>query len=255
MWLDLSLTQYAFAAILFLVCGAIQSAVGFAFSLFVLPMLLMLDLSLQEAVTLAILGSTVQRLFSVHQLRASVDWRGLWRMALMLIASLPVGILLLRLLAAQPSMTVRQWIGGLVLAALVLWLLVRPTPRPRVAPIWGYLAACAGGVLCGLANIGGPPLVLWVHSHDWPNEKTRVTILALSLPLVPFQLVMLYGLFGTSILTTLAGGLILTPCVLAGGWLGLRLGKRVSPARLRQVAFALLTVIGLFNIARPFFAD
>ena len=43
MWLDLSLTQYAFAAILFLVCGAIQSAVGFAFSLFVLPMLLMLE--------------------------------------------------------------------------------------------------------------------------------------------------------------------------------------------------------------------
>ena len=134
---------------------------------------------------------------------------------------------------------------------LLLQWLWRVKPRDVLARGWGFLAAACSGVLAGFANIGGPPLILWIHSQKWSNERNRVTIPAMSLPLVPFQFAMLLAAFGRSILPSAAQLMVLVPAVAAGSMVGLALGPRLSGPWLRTVAYVLLTITCLTCILGP----
>ena len=226
-----------------LFCSVLQGTVGFAFSLFAVPALLFTGLALPEAVMLALLAGSVQRLLTVSKLRGSVDWRHLFPLIAVGLLAVPLGILLLHRLADTDKSTMRLVLGMLILLALALQWASRIKPRPHVHWAWGVLAAICSGVLSGLANIGGPPIVLWVHAHDWPNEKIRVTTLAFSLPMVPFQFAMLLLSYGPSILPPLAPSLLWLPTVLAGTALGIVIGRLLPVNRLRLVAYVLLLIL------------
>jgi uncharacterized membrane protein YfcA len=237
----------------FLVCSAIQSTVGFAFTLFALPILLWVGIDLPSAVMMTIVGSMVQRLLAVHHLRRSVDWRGLAPLMLFGLGALPLGILTLKLLSQQRVDTIRQVIGALILAAVATKVLLRIRPRDRVRRGWGYAAAAASGYLGGLANMTGPPFLLWVHSHRWANEQCRVALLAFTLPMVPVQIALLLGAYGVELVAPAVLAAVLGPLAALGCMAGLRLGRRLPIDMLRVVAFALLAVIGIVSIVRPLF--
>lgn len=233
-------------------CSSVQSTVGFAFSLFGLPLLLLLGLPLPETVALTTIASVLQRIFTVYSLRAHVNWRELLPMITIAALSLPLGTWLLRLLSTQSRTTAQQVIGGIIMLALLVQAVIRVAPRSRVPAGWGYLASMLSGILNGFGNIGGPPLVLWMHAHAWPNEKLRVTALAITLPLVPFQLVLLVLTFGGSVAKSIPVALTLLPLVFAGGMLGLWVGKKIHVPVLRTLAYLLLGLIAAYAMLKPY---
>lgn len=239
-------------AILFF-CAFVQSAVGFAFSLFSNTLLLFVGLSLPEAVLLSTLGSTLQRTVMIGSLWRHVVWRDTLPLSGICALMLPVGIVALRLCAKLDMNHVKAGMGILVLLVLLVQAVWRIQPRPRLHWAWGGLAAIISGVLNGLANIGGPPLLLWVHAHDWPTEQTRVTPMAITLLLVPVQLALMFAVFGRTVLPSTAQTAMLIPTILAGTVVGLSAGKRLSRSRLRAVALTLLALIALTAICGPLF--
>jgi uncharacterized membrane protein YfcA len=233
-----------------LFCAFVQSAVGFAFSLFSNALLLLLGgFALPEVVMLSILGSTLQRLLMLSRMHPHVDWRQTLPMSGICLLALPVGIYMLKLFSRQSSGVVKFWLGIVILLILLVQKVWKVKPHQTLHRSWGVLAAAASGLLTGLANIGGPPLLLWVHAHDWSNGKMRVTLSAITTLMVPFQLVIMVATFSWGALPSVPQALMLVPAVGLGTALGMIAGERLSKQWLRHVAFGLLIVISIVCMA------
>jgi len=244
-----AVTLGAGAAILF--AGAlVQSAAGFGFGLFAVPALLVTGFTLPQAVMLCVVGSALQKIVAVYALRRHVPWRSLRPLIVSGLTTLPIGFWLMHRL----TMAGRD-AAGVVVAVLILGLLLfrraaAPTGRGSVHPAWGIAAGAISGVLNGLANIGGPPVVLWSLAHQWSNPRLRVTTLAQSLVFVPFQVVVISLVFGHSALVALAWGVLMSPLVVLGTRAGLYLGGRVPVHHLRLGMECLLVLMAV-SAARP----
>lgn len=248
---DLTLGQLALQAGILLFCAFIQSTVGFAFSLFSNSLLLLIGLALPQTVILSTLGSTLQRLLMTSSMRRHVDWRQTLPMSGVCLLTLPLGILVLKVFSEQSVGFAKVSLGLLILMILAVQKFANVRPREKLHRGWGALAAAASGILTGLANIGGPPLLLWVHAHKWTNEKTRVTVMAITTTLVPVQLVLMLRVFGGDVFPSMAQLMLLAPAIAIGTLAGMAAGKRLSRPRLRTVALTLLVVICALLILEP----
>jgi len=231
----------------------IQSSSGFGFGLFALPLLLLMGHPLPESVVIIVIGSAVQKIAAVSRLWKAVDWKGQAPFMAVGLAALPLGVYCLYRVSLLSQPFMKQIIGSLILVLLLLQWRGVIKSREKIAAVWGYLAGFFSGYLNCSANIGGPPLVLWILAHRWPNEKMRVTPIAFSIVFVPFQLFFMWLAFGQRMWDPLLNAILLTPMVLAGTWLGLKLGGKISEAHLRIYMRLLRLFIALSTIAKPFF--
>jgi uncharacterized protein len=245
--------QQLFVALTVLWCSFLQSSVGFGFDLLALPLLLVIGVDLPSALMLLLITSSAQIALAVHQLRRALQWRELGPVIGTSLGSMPLGLYLLYLLSEMGTGAIQQVVGALVLAALSLRVLARVRPRDRLAAAWGYLAGCFGGVLGGLAGISGPPIILWIHAHNWSNAKARVSYLAYLIPMMPFRFLLLTLTFPSQVTLAIPFSLGLVPVSLAGSWIGVRLGNRIPAHILRQMAYGLLTLLGFYGLLRPLF--
>lgn len=230
----------------------VQSSSGIGFGLFGVPMLLVMGFSLPATVVIIVIGSAIQKVTAIRYLWKAVDWRGQAPFMTISLIGLPLGIYSMYRVSFMNDDVVKQVIGAMVLILLVLQQVKIIKRKQQVAHIWGYIAGFFSGVLNGLANIGGPPLVLWMLAHNWDNEKMRVTPIAFSILLVPFQLILMMVMFGSQLWSPLLKALLLTPVVFLGSWIGLRLGDKISTAHLRNYIKVLLLLIALSSIIKPF---
>jgi uncharacterized protein len=130
---------------------------------------------------------------------------------------------------------------------LVQWAL-RIRPRDRLARGWGLLAAAFTGVLTGMLNMGGPPIVLWAHAHRWSTDRIRVIVPALTLPLVPFQVALYLLSFGWGILPRPGRGAIYLAVVMIGFLAGDVVGRRIPASHFRLIAYGLLVLVCLSSM-------
>ncbi len=229
----------------------VQSMVGFAFTLVALPFLLFAGWPLPQAVAVSTIGSTIQRLMIVSHLRNEVDWWTLRPMMIVGLIFLPIGIFVLREVSFLSRDTVKQIVGFLIISVLAVQWFAKIEPREAISKGWGYLSAALSGLLTGFANIGGPPIILWILAHRWQNEKMRVTSLAFTLAFVPFQIILLPMIFGKSILIAFLSAIVLTPIIYLSTKIGLRVGSMLSRRHLRMSMQGLLFLIAMISILKP----
>jgi uncharacterized membrane protein YfcA len=231
----------------------VQSSSGFGFGLFVIPLFLFMGFALPETVIMAVIASAVQKIAAVSHLWEAADWKGQAPYMAAGLVSLPLGVYCLSQVSLLGQPFIKQIIGILVLLLLLLQWKGMIKSRESVSPVWGYTAGFFSGFLNGLANIGGPPLVLWILAHRWSNEKMRVTPIAFSIIFVPPQVLFMGLAFGSRLWDPLLKAILLTPMVLLGTWVGLKMGGKISREHLRIYMRLLLLFIAISAIVRPFF--
>jgi uncharacterized membrane protein YfcA len=236
---DLILT----GVIIFL-AGAAQSAVGFGYALFATPLLVWIGIPLPNVITLVLTCSMIQAIVGARKLHAAVPWRLSLTATAIGLASVIIGLLLLKRLAALNTDHIRAVIGGILCLLVAIQFLWRPHPVKAMHWGWGGLAFIGSGFLAGLCGMGGPPLVLWSMAHDWSTQKTRGFLFAVFATSIPVHIVLLGLTFGTSILWNVAIGLAFLPLVFLGAAIGLPIGNRMAKDKLRRIAYAILLVIG-----------
>ena len=233
----------------------IQSSSGFGFGLFAIPLLLFFGLNLPAAVTIVVIGSAIQKVFAIISLWKAVDWKEMLPFMTIGLLSLPLGVYFMYGLTSLDQSSVKQVIGFCVFVLLILqWKGVLHT-GDHIRKIWGYLAGFFSGFFNGLANIGGPPLVLWILAHRWPNEKMRVTPIAFSLIFVPFQLLLMFLAFGPAVMGGPVWKAALSlPFIFVGTGIGLKIGGKISKENLRVYMGVLLLFVALAAALGPFFS-
>jgi uncharacterized membrane protein YfcA len=147
--------------------------------------------------------------------------------------------------------TLRQIVGGVVLAVTISIILFRPTPRHRVHPAWAAIAFPLSGFLQGIVGMGGPPMVFWVQAHDWGTRQMRAFMFAMYLMSIAPAIAVLYAFFGNRVVEPAVVASLALPLLLFSTALGLRLGTWLGRHRLRKVTLTLLVVIGLAGLASP----
>ena len=229
----------------------LQSAVGFGFGLFVIPVLLLLGLEPQQAIPIVIVNAWAQIVAGMLHHRERLPWAKVAGWSAAAAAALPVGVWLLGLVTTLDAGQIRQVFGVLVLLALfVHW---RARPRTSVHPAWAWVAMTAAGLLSGLAAMPGPPIVLWVMAHDWSPNRIRMTTWALFFALAPVTLFVLWARFGEPVCAAVLEGATFLPFTLLALYPGLKLGARLPARSLRVIAYGLLLVICAFSITQPLF--
>ena len=99
-----------------------------------------------------------------------------------------------------------------------------------------------------MAGVPGPPIVMWIMAHDWPNARTRGSVWAMFIFLTPLLLVLLWVARGNEMLVVLLPAVVMIPIVQLAAMAGLRIGNAIPKPRLRQIAFALLMIIAVAAI-------
>jgi len=244
-------TTLLWLALIMTAAGAVQAAVGFGAGMFATPLMLLLGLSLPEAIGVLSSGVLVQGGYKTWHYRREVPWSLVWPMTWARLAGYGPGFVALYWLADAGKAVVKPVIGVFILIALCLQVFLRVKPRAYVARGWTYVAGFLSGVFAGAVGMGGPPVVLWVVAHDWPALRARVFLWSNFFVLMPVAMLALGLMYGRVVWVAMGWGLVLVPAVMAGTAGGLWLGGRIPKRELRWAMIGLLVALAVVSILGP----
>lgn len=230
----------------------VQAAAGFAAGMLIIPTLLWMGYLIPEASVALLVATVPQNLFGVYALRDSIRprtivWPGIGR-----VAFFPVGIVaLIAIEQAFPLVRIRQFVGGVVLAATFATIVYRPIPQKHLAPIWAWIAFPASGFLQGLVGMGGPAMVFWVTAHDWTTRQIRGFLFAMYLISLAPAFAIMFAFFGQRLVEPALGACGAIPLLLLVTSMGLKFGNWLGRDRLRRVTLCLLILTGVVGLAAP----
>ncbi len=232
----------AFTVSILFLGACLQGLTGFGYSLFSLPLLVML-MPPSAAVPMLSVTSLFLNLLVLLRARRSLDIRRIVPLLVSGAAALPAGIWLLR--TADESL-LRTVIGSLVTLSSVMYLSgfrVR-VGRERLAMIPVGLLS---GVLNGATTFSGPPVILFFANQNVARHRFRASLAAyfLLLNVVAVPAFVAGGLLTGELARETAA---FFPAVVAGALLGIRLADMVSEDLFRQLALIFLALLGIFSI-------
>lgn len=241
-----STPDYFAACAIVAVAQAVYVSFGFGSGLIAVGGLALIVPELRDVVVLLLLVNVPAELFVVLRSRRSIEWRGVFRIAIGLIIGIPLGTAILRF--GDAGMLLGML--GVALVAVGLAFLRLPDPRPGEAP--GWLAPPVGlvsGVLTGLFGTGGPPLIVWYHLTGRGKAVFRGNLMAIFLLMTAVR-VPSYLAGGLITPARLGSGLAVLPAVIVGGWLGHRVHVDLSERAFRRGVAVGLVLIGLLLLLR-----
>ncbi len=237
-----------------LIGSFLQSIVGFGFGLLSIPLSLWIGLSLPQSVIFISLGSFVQTLLGSWHLRTSIPWRPTLSAVTVRALFIPMGIYLLAQMDRLPIAQARQVAGGLILVLVISRILLQPKPKENLHWSWALLSFPLSGLLAGTIGVGGPPLVLWGISHQWPADQIKAFLLTTFTITLPIQIFFLFLKFPDEFVTIAFPSLALIPLIYIGTRSGLFLSRTISNQRLRFFVHLVLILVCTTLILRPLFS-
>jgi uncharacterized membrane protein YfcA len=155
-----------------------------------------------------------------------------------------------RLLVALSSRTVMLILGGFLLAFVALNVTrLSPQLPPRWEPWASPIAGFAAGVVGGITNVPGTPLVIYFYALrlSKPDFVSAVAFTFVLYKVVQLGAVTWYGLFTWSLL---GWSLLLTLAALGGFALGLRVQDRLEQQMFNRIVLVFLAVLGGWLVLR-----
>ena len=177
----MSLSIIILIGIILFICSTIQGAVGFAFNIFAIPLLIWSGLSLPQAITVTSIPIFMQSLTSTYKLREYIKWKEVAMGSLLRYIGLPLGIYILTLLNSFDKNNIKQVVGIVILLIVAIQTLFKVEPKEKVGIFWTILSFLSSGIFLGMISMGGPPVILWVMAHRWSALEIRAFLSALFL--------------------------------------------------------------------------
>jgi uncharacterized membrane protein YfcA len=245
-------SQLVLTGVVLFLGSVLHSAAGFAFALFAIPVLLFLGWAPYQAIALTAVCVIVHGCISVGRSNERPEWKSILGWVAIAVGMQPVGGWILGQIVSLERTRVAQVFGCILLAVLAVKLWLRPEPQERLHPRWGVLTMLVSGVISGLSGMGGPPIVLWLMAHKWPNERIRVTLWTMFAGLAVTNLCWLAWRFGRPVVEAGAVGLLFTPITFLGTLPGARIAAKMSPDTMRNAATVILVLVAVYAVSQPY---
>jgi uncharacterized protein len=233
-----------------LLAALVKGAIGFGFPTLGTP-LLSLVMDVKAAVVVLILPNIVMD--GLQFIRRGAPMATVRRFATLLVFGAVGTVIGTRLLVALSSRTATAILGGFIVAFVTLNLI---GATPRVPPRWErWLSPVAGllaGVVGGITNVPGTPLVMYFHALGLAKHEfvSSVAFTFVVYKIVQLGAVAYFGLLSTSRVGT---SLVLTAVALVGFALGLAVQDRLEQRTFNRAVLVFLAVLGLWLVVRSLF--
>ena len=230
-----------------LAAAFIKGAIGFGFPTLGTP-LLSLFVDVKTAVLVLIVPNIVMD--SIQFVRRGAPLATVRRMAGLVVLGAVGTVLGTRLMVVLSSRTVMLILGGFIVLFAALGV-ARLSPRlparwePWASPVAGFVAGVVGGV----TNVPGTPLVLYFYALGLPKHEF---VSAVAFTFVLYKIVQLGAVtwYGLLTWTVLRWSLLLTLVALAGFALGLRVQDRLDQRTFNRAVVAFLALLGAWLVLR-----
>jgi uncharacterized membrane protein YfcA len=225
----------------------VKGAIGFGFPTLGTPLLTLL-IDVKTAFLVLIIPNIVMD--GIQFVRRGAPRETVRRMASMVVFGAIGTVIGTRLLVALSSRTVMLILGGFILTFVVLNV-TQLSPRlpagwePWASPVAGFVA----GVVGGITNVPGTPLVLYFYALGMSKHEF---VSAVAFTFVLYKVVQLGAVtwYGLMTWTILGWSLLLTLAALVGFGLGLRVQDRLSPVMFNRAVLVFLAVLGCWIVLR-----
>ena len=249
--------------------SVIQSAVGFAFGLFAIPILVWLGADLQWSIAICVACMVPQTSYGLWRYRQHIKWREVLIYSAIRLPAVLLGFVVLVRVVTMDKQYIKAVLGAVLLLSVIAregsrrWK--RQTgPRTRsdrrAKPLhrgWMWLSAGLAGFIGGSVGMGGPPMVLWLQAQPWTSKQVRVFIWMAVLILLPAYFIIMPSkwMFGPTIYRPMLIGLLAAPVVVAGSMAGMIVGRRLPKRRLDHAMTLILALIAISSLVSPFIAS
>jgi hypothetical protein len=225
----------------------VKGAIGFGFPTLGTPLLTLL-VDVKTAFLVLIVPNIVMD--GLQFMRRGAPRETIRRMGWLVVFGAVGTVVGTRLLVMLSSRTVMLILGGFILTFVVLNV-TRLSPRlpagwePWASPVAGFVA----GVVGGITNVPGTPLVLYFYALGLSKHEF---VSAVAFTFVLYKVVQLAAVtwFGLMTWTVLGWSLPLTVAALAGFGLGLRVQDRMSAVVFNRAVLIFLAVLGCWLVLR-----
>ncbi len=231
---------FALCAVLF--AAFIRGLAGFGFALILAPVLLLI-LNPVAVVVINLFLSLLSNIVVVIHSFARIDFKRILPMALSSLLGIPLGVWIISVVAAS---ILKIFIGAVIVCFAVLVASgFRKTFAGERMP-YG-IAGFFSGLLSSSTSLGGPPVVLLMHSQNWPKEIIHPSLAGYFLFLGSCSLGAL-SLSGQVKAETVVTAASLAPALLIGTALGVIAFHRVNARFFRGLSVAIVICAGLLGI-------
>ena len=159
------------------------------------------------------------------------------------------GLLLLDYMSADLN-HILQILLGLCIIAAGLMIMLKPEPLAKPSGMLTFASSgAAAGLLAGLFNMAGPPLVYLFYRQPFELKTVRLCLLSIFLLSAVGRTTMVGAQGGLTIEMGIFS-LICIPVVTLFTCIGKKYPPKVSPATLRRMAFFLLILIGVSLVVK-----
>ncbi|MCL4264077.1 MAG: TSUP family transporter [Anaerolineae bacterium] len=217
----------------------VQAATGFGLALVSMPLLTAVIGLPTAAPLMAVIGLGVELVLLVR-FREAVNLRTVRGLVIPALVGTPVGLYLLRVI--DPAVGAR--VLGLIVAGYALYALVSPYLPQLTHPRWAWGFGFAAGVIGGLYNTSGPPVIIYGSCRRWPPAEFKGNLQGFFLPT---GLLVLVGHVWAGNMTQAVwyNVAIALPAIVVGLVMGVALDGRLPAVAFRKMVLILLLIIGL----------
>jgi uncharacterized membrane protein YfcA len=240
--LDIFSTSWLLAIGALLVAAFIRGTTGFGFSLVFTPFMILI-MEPKAVVPVSLLLASLSNIMVLASCFKAVNIRRLLPMIAGSLLGVPIGVFIIVIISAA---ILKIFIGGITVFFAIL-LLFKLTPRFTDERLASGIAGLMCGILSTSTSLGGPPVVLFMHTQSWQKGEIYPSLSAFFLVSTGAALVGLSfsGMVTPDILLTAAS---LTPGLVIGVFLGMLAFKRVNEWYFRILSVVVVVGAGILAV-------
>jgi uncharacterized protein len=229
---------FLLSSLIVLFASTLQAATGFGFSLFAVPLLMLVHPPL-AAIQINLVLSIALSAVMMPRLLPDIDRPLLGRLVRGGIAAVPVGVLALLYLDGA----LLRVMVGVVTLALTLLLVLKFRIRRSTAR--DYATGGLSGVFTAALGLAGVPLLLYFAGTDAPKAQVRSTVLSFFLFAYGLALAIQMAV-GSVAAQTWIESLALLPVMAGGIFAGQQLFHRIDQKTFQVFLYAVLVASGSY---------
>lgn len=233
-------------SIVLFISSILQTVSNFGFGIFAMA-ILPFFISFKSANVIVSILVCIPLFYGVWNVRHNFNIKMILPTIPGLILGLPIGIYFLVIM----NEIILINITGIVILTVSLYIIFRNGRTIYLFQhgVWASIAAFISGFLSGIANISGPPMMIYSLFQPWDKNKIKAFTQLFFMFVYIFKLI---GLLISGLITKeiCFSALIVSPVVVLGSWAGTRIFEAINQEKLRKIICYVLVIMGTMLLIR-----
>lgn len=237
--------EYIYLFFIILVASMLQASASFGFAIVSLP-LMVLFIPVRKANAIVLLLALVLTSRISYRYKSYIDMKVTMPPIIMSIVGRIIGV---TVLMTTETGILRVILGGMLVILSVYMFRFSDRFKIKASKMNGGITGLISGLVGGVCNIAGPPLVLYFLSAI-DDKKTYNACIQLSFAVGALFSMILHIMYGNIDLFVIKMTFAGMTALIIGSWIGIKIFDRINKETLKKIVYIFLFVMGSMILIR-----